>query len=454
MSRHVAMNRSSFLYSIAGLSAPLWSLRARAAAAQYLCPPCGCASDGKLFDQAGPCPSCGMTLVARDDRATGRAAGLPNGVASVQFSFELLANAIFIPVLVNGKGPYLFALDTGSYNSVIASEAADELGVKGGTHFHAVGAGSDSSDASTVASLAFTLPNKVAVSTKVGAMVSMAGLWPLIGKRFYGDIGHDILQQFVVAIDYAKQIVTLYDPDTYRYAGSGTALAAHLYGAYDPQIDGRLFVPGLQPIPVRFTIDTGAGGTIVSAPLVRRYNLVATVGKTFATEDAGIGGARPSEVVGRLSAIQIGPYTIRRPVVALSADTAGSLAGEAISVNLGGNILRRFTITLDYPRNRVILEPNAHLKDPLPYDASGMLLTANGPDFRTFIVDSVLAGTPAATAGLEKGDQIVALDGTSVARYALWQFEDELKKSGSTILLTVQRGHQTIVKTLRLETLI
>lgn len=31
---------------------------------KYICPPCGCESDGKLFDAPGACPSCGMPLIA------------------------------------------------------------------------------------------------------------------------------------------------------------------------------------------------------------------------------------------------------------------------------------------------------------------------------------------------------------------------------------------------------
>lgn len=395
-----------------------------------------------------------MALVERSDLSNEAKTALPNGASSVQFGFDLLANAVFIPVLVNGRGPYLFAVDTGSYNSIVATEVADELGVKGAAHFHAVGAGSDSSDAAAVAKLAFTLPQRVAASTTAGAMVSMAGLWPLIGERIYGDIGHDVLRHFVVEIDYAKQLMTLHDPDTYRYDGSGTTLKAQLFGAYDPQIEGALLVHGLQPIPVRFTIDTGAGGTIVSAPLVRKSNLVDAVGKTFATQDAGIGGAKPMEVVARLSAIQIGPYTVDGPVVALSQDTAGSLADEAISVNLGGNILRRFNVIIDYPRGTVTLDPNQYLNEPFAYDGSGLLLSATGADFRTFVVDTVLAGTPADASGFEKGDRIVAIDGKSVAAYALWQFEDRLKTQGATVSLTLIRGDQTIVKTLRLEPLL
>jgi|GEM_PF-4715515 len=32
---------------------------------KWICPPCGCASDGKDFDAAGECPSCGMQLIVK-----------------------------------------------------------------------------------------------------------------------------------------------------------------------------------------------------------------------------------------------------------------------------------------------------------------------------------------------------------------------------------------------------
>ena len=52
------------------------------AGGKYVCPPCGCAADGKEFDKPGPCPECGMPLVpkaagsptppkARDDGGSG-----------------------------------------------------------------------------------------------------------------------------------------------------------------------------------------------------------------------------------------------------------------------------------------------------------------------------------------------------------------------------------------------
>jgi pimeloyl-ACP methyl ester carboxylesterase len=37
----------------------------QAAAASYVCPPCGCAMDGVMFSAPGTCPACGMTLVAQ-----------------------------------------------------------------------------------------------------------------------------------------------------------------------------------------------------------------------------------------------------------------------------------------------------------------------------------------------------------------------------------------------------
>jgi len=65
-----------------------------------------------------------------------------------------------------------------------------------------------------------------------------------------------------------------------------------------------------------------------------------------------------------------------------------------------------------------------------------------------------LAGTPAHEAGLQKGDRIVAIDGTNVDAFALWQLEDELKKAGTSVSLTIMRDNQTLIKTMVLKTLL
>jgi hypothetical protein len=35
----------------------------------YVCPPCGCAADGKEFPEPGNCPECGMPLVEKKPEA-------------------------------------------------------------------------------------------------------------------------------------------------------------------------------------------------------------------------------------------------------------------------------------------------------------------------------------------------------------------------------------------------
>ncbi|HEV7690634.1 MAG TPA: heavy metal-binding domain-containing protein [Hyphomonadaceae bacterium] len=38
-----------------------------APAKKWVCPPCGCAADGKEFDAPGRCPDCGMDLIEKPE---------------------------------------------------------------------------------------------------------------------------------------------------------------------------------------------------------------------------------------------------------------------------------------------------------------------------------------------------------------------------------------------------
>ena len=378
-------------------------------------------------------------------------ATIARGRPLTTFPFELLGNGIYFQASVNGKGPFSFSLDTGSSNSVIASELIGELGIRTGASFASMGAGSDMNAAASIAKLEFRLPGGIRRTVSDGAAISMSGLWQLPAKRFYGTIGYDVLKPFVLEIDYEGRTIRLYDPA--NYAPIGQMLPAHMYGNYDPQVDGAIEVEGQPPIPVRFTLDTGAGGTIVSSPLVDRYDLVRATGRVMEAQDKGVGGAVPTEVMARLSAIKIGSFVLEKPLVALSRDKMGSLSNEAISVNLGGNILPRFKVVIDYARRTVGLTPNRHFSEPFRSDASGLLLSADGKDFHNFTVDSVIPASPAERL-LEPGDVILAADGRPAKDFALWELEELLKASGREISLSVRRGDETFVRKLVLRSLL
>jgi hypothetical protein len=374
--------------------------------------------------------------------------------SAIQIPFELLANGIYLPVLVDGKGPFPFAVDTGAFNSIVASEFVAELGIQTDGTGRASGEGSDSSPMATIDRLTFGLPQNVVVTTRQAGSVSLAALWPLIGRPFYGILGHDVLRGFVVRIDYANRILTLYDPAEYRYSGSGTTYAASLWSEYDPQIDGALVVAGVAPIGVKLTLDTGGGGTVVSTPVVDDHRLIESVGATIALPDHGIGNGQSRPLTARLKALEVGAYSLRAPLVALSQDAVGSFASQTISVDVGGNVLRRFTLILDYANGRVMLEPNRYFDEPFAADASGLVLAAEGADYRTFVVTEVVPDSPAAQAGLEPRDVITAIDSNAAASFALWQIVEQLERAGRTVALTIQRGAATFTRALPLRALI
>ena len=68
---------------------------------QYVCPPCGCGSDDKVYDKAGFCPVCGMALVIKGSASPSSASAAPREQA------KKVAILIFDGVqIIDYTGPY------------------------------------------------------------------------------------------------------------------------------------------------------------------------------------------------------------------------------------------------------------------------------------------------------------------------------------------------------------
>ena len=98
---------------------------------------------------------------------------------------------------------------------------------------------------------------------------------------------------------------------------------------------------------------------------------------------AGAGG-RSFGRLGRVAALQIGPFTINNPIALFSQDKAGAFADGSLAGNIGAQIASRFRLFLDYGRRRIILEPSPTFADPFDRAFSGLSVRAEGPGLRTF----------------------------------------------------------------------
>jgi predicted aspartyl protease len=138
---------------------------------------------------------------------TGEAGAAPVGEAKpVAFRLGPKKPLIVLSVLVNGKGPYAFALDTGASGSGVSPALASELGLADRGKLSVMGgAGMIGGSISSIDTLQIGETRIAAVAVVVADF--FAPLSEAVGLPIAGVIGHNVLKQFRVTIDYPGQTV-------------------------------------------------------------------------------------------------------------------------------------------------------------------------------------------------------------------------------------------------------
>jgi C-terminal processing protease CtpA/Prc len=119
--------------------------------------------------------------------------------------------------------------------------------------------------------------------------------------------------------------------------------------------------------------------------------------------------------------------------------------------SIGGEILRRFEVIIDYPHQKLYLKPNRYLKDPIYYNRAGLEIVAPMPDFPYFLVGQIERGSPADLAGLKPQDQLVSINGAPVSEYSLGEIQLFFRKrAGTKVWVSFRREGQAEVQRVRL----
>jgi len=208
------------------------------------------------------------------------------------------------------------------------------------------------------------------------------------------------------------------------------------FNAHIPMVAGTL-----DGFAGEFEIDTGSRSALtVMAPFAAAHGLIDQYhARRSATVGYGIGG--PSKaLLARADKFSIGAVTIDAPVTEIVTDKGGAAEAARTAGNVGGDLLKRFTVTLDYAHQTLWLQPNALAAQREVFDRSGLWI-ARAKDGGIEVAD-VATESAAAHSGLAVGDEIVSVNGKSAKDLALYDLREEFKGAiGTQFTLRVKSKH-------------
>jgi hypothetical protein len=364
------------------------------------------------------------------------------GRASVEIPFKVYNGHIYLPVKIEGKGPFLMLFDSGGAN-VLQPAVAKQLGLKVEGALGGSGVGEAKQDVGITKVGRIELGG-IVVRDQVFATLDLQDFISRVEglDQVAGLVGYELFKRFPVKIDYQHSRAIFYNPETFKYAGTGVRIPFRFKG-HIPQVDGTV-----DGIAGAFDIDTGSRSSIdLTGPFVDKNNLAAKyASKHRVVSGAGVGGRAYSSLA-RAGALTLGDVAVTKPVTYLSQQKQGAFADVYVAGNVGYGVLKQFDITFDYPQQQLFFEKNADYGRPDVADRSGMWLERTKSGFE--VVD-VVTGGPAEEAGLKAGDVIVAIDGRPTSTWLLPDARLRLKAAeGTRVRVSIKGGKREIELKLR-----
>jgi predicted aspartyl protease len=251
-----------------------------------------------------------------------------------------------VGVMINGKGPFRFLIDTGADRSVIGTGLAQQLGlvVDGAVRVHHV-AGESLIGTVTLDSL------------RAGTNEVMGIRAPVLPEQYLGAqgiMGIDALREQRIAMDFDKRTITLQDP---RRAESARLIAGEIV-VTGRRHKGQLILAALEigNVLLDGVIDTGAQVTMGNSALLRKLFPGRRPPPSTLIDVTSVTGQVAKAQLIVVPRIKVGQLVIENVPIAFVDTPPFRLFGLARTpaVLLGSDVLESFRrVTLDFRRRKV-----------------------------------------------------------------------------------------------------
>jgi hypothetical protein len=403
-------------------------------------------------------------------------------VDKVTVPFKFINNLIFIPIKVNGI-ELNFLLDSGVEETVLFSlEEKREISFSNVEKITLRGLGSETAIEGLKATnnilevqglksinhlLYIVLDQEFNLSSHVGIPVN-------------GIIGYNFFKNNLVEIDYEKKRITVHrDDDKNRKKiekkFSKTPITIE---KNKPYIISDVTIDSIE-IHAKLLIDIGNSDALWLFD--KQSKLIKIPAKNF--EDY-LGKGFSGDVEGKRARVlkfKISEFEFKNSIAAfpdsVSLKSVKMVPGRVGSV--GGEILRRFTIVLDYTNGILYLKKNREFNAPFKYNKSGIEIQQQGMQwvqetvylqtvpivisedpFKTktdnnfkykfnlkpvYSIANIRKNSPAFASGLKKDDVIISINGNPTYKYSLQQMNAFLKsEEEQSITMEIERNKKIL----------
>ncbi|OHX66915.1 PDZ domain-containing protein [Flammeovirga pacifica] len=343
----------------------------------------------------------------------------------VQIPFELINNLMIISVVINSSDSLKLIFDSGvtypiiSDPAIISSLQFDKKKIrkvnlkgwgekKGIIAFHSWG--------NTLKLEGVIGLNQDIIYTNQDVLMLSKNL----GMHVHGLIGATIFNHFCVHIDYIQKKITLYDQEFYD--AKRRRKFQKRYDVFPLEVDrNRSYIVSTAKkneeetsYKLKLLVDTGASHAL---SILEKENSPMRASVKAIRDHLGVGiNGDLYGKVNRLDLWKMGEFIIDDPIVKFPDldNNHLKLMGEDRHGSIGSEILRRFSVVIDYKNQEILLKKNRTFKQEFQYNYVGLDFIKPYPSLPFYEVSQIREYSPAFKAGIKKGDRLIRINGTSV----------------------------------------
>jgi hypothetical protein len=286
-------------------------------------------------------------------------------MSSAPIPFQLADSLIYIQASINGSHLLWMMLDTGSSVTVFDQTVSKMLGIRFLGEGNVDGPGQGSVQKLAFANHATLMFAGEELGGQTVATLPLEWFSREVGRSTDGFLGSNVFRNYVVEIDYAKQVLRFHDPAGYCYSGSGQHLPLQFIWNDIPTVHAEVVSQDGTAIDGVFLVDSGATTAIwLTKAFSEAHPEILSAQDMIEVPNVAAVGGELSARLGRVPAIRLGGFLVSNPLTQFSQNTSGILANPDLAGIIGAQMLRRFRVVFDYAHGEMILEPNEHFGDP------------------------------------------------------------------------------------------